>query len=122
MSHEGSSKGLNTESNNPQRASATMLVELRRNNTAEMDAQYYPGSGPSWRGKTPTSCFGGLYCLERLQVTELVELEVATMAKTLDLNQESNQESNPLLSSPPPPFIGVPVLIPPNILAGRDTT
>ena len=56
-----------------------------RNNTTEMDAQYYPGSGPSWRGKTPTSCFGGLYCLERLQVTELEELEVATMAIALDL-------------------------------------
>jgi hypothetical protein len=24
--------------------------------TAERDAELYPGSGPSWRGNTPTSC------------------------------------------------------------------
>ena len=58
-----------------------VLVELVEEDTTEMNTEYYPGSGPSWRGKTPTSCFGGLYCFERLQVTKLVELGVATMAK-----------------------------------------
>ena len=40
---KGIGMGLNTESNNPQRASATWLVELAGGNTAEMNTQYYPG-------------------------------------------------------------------------------
>ena len=54
---------------------------------------------------------------------ELEELEVATMAFALDLHlsadleldQESNRKANPLLCSPPPPFIGVLDLFPQNL-------
>ena len=38
-----------------------------RDDTAEKKCDVYPGSGPSWRGKTPTSCLGVLHCLESLQ-------------------------------------------------------
>ena len=79
MSLEVSSKGLNARSNNlnvPRRRCSSSW--LRKEHGRDEHA-VYPGSGPSSRGKTPTSCFGGLYCLERF--TELVELEVATMAK-----------------------------------------
>ena len=63
-----SSKGLNTESSNPQRASATVLAELAAGQHCREETHgVYPGSGPSWRGKTPTSCFCVLHCLESLQ-------------------------------------------------------
>ena len=71
-----SCKGLNTESNNPQRAPATVLVRLAADDTAEIDTGSYPGSGPSLGGKTPTSCYGVLHCLERFTVQgELDEFE-----------------------------------------------
>ena len=55
-------------------------------NTAEMNTRCYPGSGPSWRGKTPTSCLGFIALLVEVTVQRVLgELKVATMAKTLDL-------------------------------------
>ena len=62
-----------------------------------MDARYYPGSGPSWRGKTPTSCHGCFVLLGEVTVQgELVELEVATMAIALDLPLPMEPEGEPL--------------------------
>ena len=46
------------------------------------NARYYPGSGPSERGKPLCPACGVLHCLERFTVQgELVGLEVATMSK-----------------------------------------
>ena len=53
---KGFGKGLNTESNNSQTTTTTMLAGVEEEGTAERDARYYPGSGPSCGGKTPTSC------------------------------------------------------------------
>jgi hypothetical protein len=38
------------------------LKSSNAQHTAERDAELYPGSGPSWRGKTPTSCLLALRC------------------------------------------------------------
>ena len=52
---------------------------------AEMNTLFTQVQGPLREVKPLRPAFGGLYCLERLQVTELEELEVATMAIALDL-------------------------------------
>ena len=84
--------------------------------------------GPLGEVKPLRPAFGVLHCLERFTVQgELVDLEVATMAKTLELrlqipNRTEGEESNPLPGRAPPPFIGVLDLFCPNIWAGRVTT
>ena len=75
-----------------------------------MNAQYYPGSGPSWRGKTPTSCFWCIALLGEVTVQgELVELEVANNGST---RARVNDSWIPLPEHTPPPFIGVSDLFP----------
>ena len=58
-----------------------------------MNTQYYPGSGPSWRGKPLHPALGCIALLGEVTVQgELVELEVFTMATTpLAKEEESNR-------------------------------
>ena len=70
-----------------------------------MNTRCYPGSGPSWRGKTPTSCLGCIALLVEVTVQgELVELEVS--------NNGYRPERPLLPERAPPPFIGVLDLFP----------
>ena len=69
MSHgcQVSSKGLNTQSNNPQlprrRCSASSLRDI----TAKIHTSLLPRFRPTVRCKSPTSCLSVLLCLRRLQ-------------------------------------------------------
>ena len=80
-----SSKGLNTESNNPQCSTATVLVGLAGGeHCREETLGITQVQGPLVEVKPLRSAW--LYCLWRFSVQrELVELWVAAMAKTLDL-------------------------------------
>ena len=79
-----------------------MLIELAEEHTTEMNTEYYPGSGPSWRGKNPyvlllvvcIACRG--YWLQG----ELEELRVATMAIALDLHLPMEPEGEPVKVNP----------------------
>ena len=51
MSLKVSCKGLNVESNNPQRAPATVLVGLAADDTAEIETDLTQVQGPPWEVK-----------------------------------------------------------------------
>ena len=77
----------------------------------EMNTRCYPGSGPSWRGKTPTSCLGSISLLGEITVQGVLrELEVANYGYCSTL-QNPNLPT-PLPEHAPPPFIGVQDLFP----------
>ena len=73
-----SSKGLNTESNNPQRASATALVEIDVGRHCRDEHTMLPRFRALLESKTPTSYLGCIVLLGEVTVQgELGELEVA---------------------------------------------
>ena len=78
---QGSSKGLNTESNNPQRATATVLAWIIAGRHCREEHTVLPRFRALWRGKTPTSCLDCIALAWRgLVQSKLGELKVATMA------------------------------------------
>jgi hypothetical protein len=91
MSHgcQVSSKGLNTQSNNPQlprrRCSASSLRDI----TAEMNTSLLPRFRPTVRCKSPTSCLSVLHCLERLQyrwcLSRVQAMAIAKLLREQDL-------------------------------------
>ena len=111
-----SSKGLNTKSINlnvPRRRCSSSWL---RNNTAEMDAQCYPGSGPSCGGKTPTSCFWWLVLLGEITSDRACRaLGGYNGVLSLDLYQELTPRSLLPTSS----FYRCPGPHPPKCLGGK---
>ena len=109
----------------PRRGSSTNSLW---DSTAEMDTRCYPGSGPSWRGKTPTSCLGCIALLAEVTVQgELRELEVANNGyRSLPLPKEPLSKNppkrTPLLLKLTPSFYRCLGPLPPKLLAGRVST
>ena len=93
-------------------------------NTAQVNTRCYPGSGPSWRGKTPTSCLDLYYTAWRSsQYKESLESSgCLTMATTQLDEEEESTRVQPFARTGSSSFYRRPGPLFPNILADRKST